>query len=1175
MQNYESTYNQIIDKIKSARRKENSSILFNGLFKTLGLTLAVLMISVFIESLAHGDTLLRTILAGCVFVTFVVSFGIFLYPGLIRALNIKNNPTIDDIALRIGNHYPEIKDNLCNAIQLIPITKNPRGMSPSLALAAFEHVAEMIQPKDFNIIVKDEEIKKNLILFFIAAVIFAGSIGLFQSTLGEAFFRVVNFRSSFLPPVPFTIDISPLNETLVRGDKAKIEVRVGGIAPQTIKLHIKEELQEKFDVIELRPTIEGKFQYEFNSLKNSIEFFASSEWYSDQIETKHGMIKIIDKPIVKAMNGRLIYPSYTKLAPKNFDEKNADLTGLVGSRVSLDIIVNKDIKNGKIVFIKREIANIDTAKSNRTNDSLFYDLKIEGRKASGEFIIKHSGYYFIEIEDKENYKNESPINYTIVAQNDYYPEISLIEPISDVEINANGLLAIKFKMSDDYGFSTLKLFYRLAESPYTSPDEKFSSIDIGFSKEELSLELTYIWDLNKLSIMPDDKFEFYLEIKDNDIISGPKSAKTQAIGVRLPSLREIQKESEMSQQKVEQNLEKLMKEALDVKKDMEELNKDLIKQNNKQKEADWKDKKKAEDIMKKQDALKEKLSDIQKNLEDATKSLQENNLISPETLEKYQELQNLMKQVDSPELKMMQQKMQQALQKMNQEQLKKAMEQVKFNDEQFRKNIERALNLLKRLQAEQKADALQKRAEDLQKQQDALAEQTEKTNPKDQKAKDELSKRQEKLQSELKNLNKDLLDLEKLMKEIGEKEMPMDDLKDAEESLNMEETSSEMQTSKENMEKSDMEKSSKSQKKASKNLKNFAEKMGGMKKKMQKQSKEETMRQMQKSISDLQELSKQQESVKNKTAGADYNSTSIPQFAQNQAELFESMANVAKGMSELSQKSFAVTQEMGVEMSNGLTQMRDAVEKMADRNTQGASQNQGQAMSSMNKAIGQMQEMMSAMKKQGSGSCDNPGGTGQGEGDGDGKPGSGMSFSQKMQQIAAEQQAINQALQKMMQGGSGQGGKMSMEQQAMQGKLADKQGGAQKSVDELAKEQKNYAPNKQKLGELERISAEMKEIMSEIKSKGATPETLKRQERILSRLLDATKSVYDRDYEKKREAKPGQDMNNQSPAELDMNNLEGNQRAFLELLRNNQQGYTKDYENLIKSYFEKLKNGKQ
>ena len=57
--------------------------------------------------------------------------------------------------------------------------------------------------------------------------------------------------------------------------------------------------------------------------------------------------------------------------------------------------------------------------------------------------------------------------------------------------------------------------------------------------------------------------------------------------------------------------------------------------------------------------------------------------------------------------------------------------------------------------------------------------------------------------------------------------------------------------------------------------------------------------------------------------------------------------------------------------------------------------------------------------------------------------------------------------------------------------------------------------------------------------------TLKRQERILSRLLDATKSIHDRDYEKTRESKTGKEFNRQSPGEIDLKSQEGNLKIML------------------------------
>ena len=90
--------------------------------------------------------------------------------------------------------------------------------------------------------------------------------------------------------------------------------------------------------------------------------------------------------------------------------------------------------------------------------------------------------------------------------------------------------------------------------------------------------------MNKINIVPEDIYEFYLEVEDNNIFGGQK-ARTNILKVRLPSLVEVFKEAEVSQNQINKELENIKKEAEQIKKGMEELERDLMK-NNKQKELD-------------------------------------------------------------------------------------------------------------------------------------------------------------------------------------------------------------------------------------------------------------------------------------------------------------------------------------------------------------------------------------------------------------------------------------------------------------------------------------------------------------------------------------------------------------------------------------------------------------
>jgi chromosome segregation ATPase len=815
-----------------------------------------------------------------------------------------------------------------------------------------------------------------------------------------------------------------------------------------------------------------------------------------------------------------------------------------------------------------------------TNSDTFHiNLRVANNKASGNLHINQNGFYYFVIEDFDGEQNINPIKYSVVALKDDTPSISFLYPTTDVQVTSQAILPIKVAITDDYGFSNLKLHYRLISSKFSSPEEKFSSITIPINSTDLAVEIGYVWDLNKIGIVPEDEYEFYLEIADNDFSNGPKTAKTQTLAVRLPSMAEVAKEADLAQNQISKELDDVKKQAENVKKDIEELERDLLKKD-RAKELDWKQQKKLQDIIQKQNQLEQQLNQLSKQVDQTAEQLQQNNMLSEETMQKYQELQQLMKEVKSPELDRMRGMQEKQLQQMTPEELRKAMEQAKFDEERFKKSIERTMEILKRMQAEQKTDAVTKRAEALQKKQDELNKELNNANSNDKNKMNELAKKQDQLKSEMDNLAKDMNDLEDLMKEIGD-DMPMQEMKEAMDEMKNDNISQDMENSSNSMEQGDKNNADKSQKSASKKLSQLSKKMQKTKQEMQNKNSKEMVRKMQKSIENMASISKKQEKVKNFTKRSDINSTKVPEISEEQADIFEDLYNVANDINDMGGKSFAITAEMAENVNNALRNMRNTMDQLTDRRMNQAAQMQTSAMKSINAAMMEMQDALAQMQSQGD--CDNGSGMGQKNKPG-GKGGMGMGmgmgspgFQQKMQQLAAEQQALNQQMQQLGQGGEGSNGQMSQEQRAAMKRLSGEQDRVRKSMEELAKEQKENGgkPNDKNDGnklqnELNKMAEEMKEITSEINKGNISPETLQRQEKILSRLLDVTRSVNDRDFENKREANSGKDILQRSPSGIDLSTQEGKTRAMQELMQSIKRGYTKDYEQVIRQYFDAI-----
>lgn len=1171
MENYRSSYENILFRLKSLRRKEKLYKILTGVFNSVAITALLLLLVSAIEMIANGDEAFRGVLAALVLLGFLGAAIYFLLPSMIYSAKFSGMKSLEVLSMRIGEKYPEIKDRLCNAVQLISSGPGKQGTSPEMAIAAFQGVAQQSSEKDFSKIIDHSEIKRSAIFFFAGIILTSALFIGFDGSLGASLNRIANWNRSFVPPAPFSLEVKPEKDKVLRNDEVTISIIAKGETPEQVRLYIKEDQQENFDIYTLKQDSAGIFDYKIPTLKRSIKYYAEADWLSTTVSSEFGSIDVTDRPMIRSLSGSIHYPSYTGLAAKSFTEQNADVTALRGSNAKITIIANKPLKNAEIVFEEgvSEFA-FDTTKSASSPDTLIYKMNTDGNSASGNFKINKSGIYYITLTDIEGETNESPIKYSVSAMDDEHPSITMVQPIMDVQLTEEALLPLIVNISDDYGFSKLILHYRLVASRYVAAEENYSQIEIPFLKDELSKNVSYLWDLNQIGISPEDHYEFYLEIFDNDVVSGPKSSRTSSLLLRLPSLEEVLNSANDQQNKIEENLEKVLKKAEEVKKDMDELNQEILK-NQKQKELNWDEQKKAENIMKKREELQKKISEIQKDLEKVTKDLEQNNAISQETMEKYMELQQLLNEVNSPDIERMNQMMKNAMDKMSQDELRKTMENLKFDEERFRKSIERTLNILKRLKAEQKTEALRKLAEKLAEKQKDLSEKMANTNPKDKQKRNELSREQERLKEDLENMKKEMNSLEDLMKEIGE-DMPMDKFQKAEDALNAEQTKQQMQKSQQQMQQGNFQKAQNSQQQAQQNLQSFAQQMQQLQQQMNENVSKEAMRQMQKSINDMLELSEQQENLKKETKSSNYNSTKLPEMAQKQSEIYDNLANVAKGMMELSQKSFAVTPEMGKQIGDAMREMQNSMQQLSNRRTHQSAKAQEKAMSCMNKSAMSMQSQLSMMQQQqSSGSCQNPGGMGQGQQGQQAGPGAGSgSFMQRLQQAAAQQQMINQQMQQQMGGGSN--GNMSMEQRSKMSRLAGEQGKTMKSIRQLAQEQKEFANGEKKNGNLEKISEEMQEVLTDMESGRLTPETLKRQERILSRLLDASRSMNERDFEKKRESKTGVNVFRQSPGEIDMSTQEGKEKAWKDFLKSIEQGYTKDYEQLIKDYFKALRN---
>jgi hypothetical protein len=1117
-----SFYKEIISKLEALIKKEYFVLFLKGLLITLILILGLFVFFSLIETLSYFKSSVRTILFFVLLLVSIGSLGYLVLLPLLKYFNVFKNRDYYQSAKKVGSFFPEVKDDLLNALQLVSIDKTNSLYSTSLLDAAFKNVYERSKPIRFESIVDLSKVKK-LAIYFFSLLAFCVLLFAFVPGLQAASNRLVNFNQEFIPPAKFYFEVYPGNTELTKGEDVDLLIRVKGEVPKKVFLFTREESQTNFEEIELKIDSLGEYKFTIKQLRSSLLYFAKAE----DVQSEEFQIKVIDHPVMRSLDVKVISPSYSNI-PISEQKDNGNISALVGSNVEVSLLSNKELRSAKIEF----------------EDSTIAELNVQDNFAKGTFRVRKDNSYTIVINDLAGNNNLQPVKYYVKALYDSNPAIELIYPKQDVNLANDSRVPIEVKINDDYGFSKLNLNYKLTSSRYEPAQEKFSSIEVSIDKKIKEQIVDHIWNLTQLNPAVNDVYSFYLEVFDNDNVSGPKSAKTQIINVRVPSLDEILAEADETQDNVQDEMQETLKEAEELKKELEKIDKDL-KQDKQQ--LTWEEKEKIEQALNKFEKLQDKMESASEQLKQMQNELQQNNLLSEETLEKYMELQKLMDEMTSDEMKKAMQKMQDALEKMNRNQTQDAMNQMKMDEEKFKKSIERTMNLLKRIQIEQKMDEMIKRTENLEQKQNELSEQTEKSDPSDQKQSDELSKKQEEISKELDRLQEKMDELSEKMSEL--KDMPNEEMEKLKEEMDKQENEKLSEEASKDLKQNQKQKAQKNQQQLSKNMQKMKESMQQMQEQMQQENQMQTFTDMMRILDNILSLSKQQEELKNKLQNVDPNSSQFEENLQKQNEIKKNLNKLLEQMSELSQKTFAISPEMGKALGNANQKMNQSMQSMQNRNGSMATLSQGDAMMHLNEAANMMKSSLESMMQGGSGS------------------GGMMSLMQQLQKMSGQQMDLNnmtQMLQQMQQG------QLSPEQQGQMQRLAQQQQMIQKSLEELNKEAKQSGESKKIPADLENIVNQMREVVSDMNTEKLSDDLIQKQEKILSKLLDAQKSINERDFEKERKSESGNNVVRNSPAELNLKNQQGKEKLKDELNRAVQEGYNKDYEELIKKYYEAL-----
>jgi len=783
----------------------------------------------------------------------------------------------------------------------------------------------------------------------------------------------------------------------------------------------------------------------------------SFHFESTGVTSKDYELEILTLPSLKSFSTHVIYPAYIN-RPKEAFNGVGNLTIPKGSELHWQI----QSTNTDSVVINFE-KNTSSIVAKLSDNQLFV----------AEHSVKHSDNYEIQFLNKHG-QNKDQVIYTLEVVDDAYPKIN-VHSYQDTTLYSYVIL--NGKISDDYRLRKLSLFYK------TQHAESYSSITLPIAGKN---EETYYykWDVDSLLTQESNELSYYLQVWDNDGINGSKSTRSGTSSFKLPKQQDINDLISKSEQAAQRDIDNALEQADELEKNIKEAEERLKGK----KELTWQDKNKIKEIIDKKNAINEAIEQLREQNKKSNLQKERFNEQQERIKEKAQLLQKLMDDLLDDETKKLYQELQKLLEE-NQDisEIQDNLSKLDNKEKNLEKELERALELFKRIQLEQKIEEAITQLEELSEQQDELSEKSkEKSN-----SLDDISKEQEEIKKASEKIKDDVEKLSELNQELKSPESMPDFQEDIEE---IEQTNEDIQ---DELEKGKRKKGSELQKEGAKQMQQLAEKMQQMQGGMQMDMMQENLDHLRDVVHSLIKLSFDQEFLMDDFRTIDQSDPRFVELSQTQIKLKDDAKILEDSLLSLASRVFQISSFVTREVADMNQYLDESSLAIKERQKEQAVSKQQFAMTSMNNLALLLDDVLQQMQQQMADAMGKPK-----PGDKDGKDQPGMSELQ---------QQLNDKI-KQLKKGNKEGRQLSEEL----AELAAEQEQLRKALEEFQNKPNSNQQNKNSINDMIK---KMEETELDLVNKNITSETIKRQEEILTRLLQSEDALREQEKDEEREGK--------------------------------------------------------
>lgn len=1111
-------YTLLVEQLDKFIRKYYLNQMIRGLLYSIGLILLLFLLISVLEYNFYFEKGVRKLMFFSFLGVSLVALGYWVFTPLLHYFRLGKIISHHQAARIVGNHFSNVKDKLLNVLQL----KEQADRSPNtdLLLASVNQKTEDIKlvpfPKAINLGQNRKYLRYALPPLLILLVLLWAS----PTVITDSTTRLINNNRDFEREAPFDFLLEEQDLSVVQFQDFPLTVKVEGeVLPDEVYIDV-ENYQYR-----LKKVDQKTFQYTFNNVQKNTDFHLQASGFDSRDYT----LNVLPKPNLAGFEVQLDYPAYTQRRDENLNNIG-DLVVPAGTRINW-VFQAENTDEVAVRFSRSE------------------ELETLQRLSENQFNLKKQALqddlYKLYISNKDLPRGDS-ISYSLSVIPDLHPTISVEKFVDSTE---QELLYFIGDAADDYGLLSLSFNHQIKHEDGSADPWQKTKLAKPSGKQA---QYDYQWDLRDLELKPGDEVVYYFEVYDNDGVNGSKAARTNQMVYNMPTEEEFEQMAADNSEEIKDNLEKAKEEAKKIKEELRKLREELLQK----KDVDWQTREELEKLLERQRQLKEQLEQAKQNFQENKKNQDQFSETSPELEEKQEKLEELFEEAMDEEMQELMEKIEELLQEMDKEEMLEMMENFEFNDEEMEKELDRLEELYKQLEMEKEMQDQINKLEELAEKQEELAEETEQNEGKEG---EEAEKKQEELKKEQEELKEEFEEVKEKQEELQEKNKELENPKDMDESEEqMEDIQQDMENSQEQLEQQENKKASKSQKSAAQQMKQMAQQMSSQMQSGDMEQMQEDMQALRQLLENLVALSFEQEDLMNEFEPVNVYTPRYTALVEHQFKLQDDFRLIEDSLQALAKRVIQIESFVTDKVADINKNMRKSVDELEERQKPAASTHQQFTMKYVNdlalmlsETMSQMQQQMSGMMS-GSQMCKNPGGQGK-----EGK--------MPMDKISQGQEQLGDQMKKMQGKGSkpGESGSPSSKELA---EMAARQAALRKALEE-ARRQKMM--NGEDAKDLQEIIDQMNQNEIDLVNKQLNNGTLKRQQEILTRLLEAEDAERERGMDDKRKSETGSEKERKLPPSVE--EYLKKREAEIEFYRQVSPNLKPYYKFLVEEYYKKLK----